>query len=185
MGILRAGGIMAEKKIDKSRRNFLFGAVRRLKNEDADQPVAATASAIDVMKEANGLYVDEQWEEARLKYKDCLKEDQNDADIRYRLGVCSYRVGKYRQAKLEFERCLRIDQKYSDAFLYLGLTMVRLDRPEKAPALWSRYFNPGAVKIQRELNLQLGLLESGQKDPVEVIAQAVEKAIAESGGAVG
>jgi tetratricopeptide (TPR) repeat protein len=176
---------MAEKKIDKSRRNFLFGAVRRLKNEDVEQPVASTAGAIDIIKEANGLYVEEQWEEARLRYKEYLTEDKNDADVRYRLGVCSYKVGKYRQAKLEFERCLRIDQKYTDAFLYLGLTLVRLDRPEKAPALWTRYFNPKAVVVQRELNLQMGLLESGQPDPAEVIAQAVESAIAQSGGNVG
>ena len=175
---------MAEKKIDKSRRNFLFGAVRRLKREE-DQPVASTAGGIEVIKAANALYVDEQWEEARLKYKECLEEDKNDADVRYRLGVCTYKVGKYRQAKLEFERTLRIDQTYQDAFLYLGLTMVRLGRSDKAPGLWSRYFNPSAVKVMRELNLQLGLLESGQPDPDEEIACALEKAIAESGGLVG
>ena len=176
---------MAEKKIDKARRNFLFGAVRRFKNEDPDQPVASTVEVIDVMKEANRLYVEEQWEEARLKYKECLQEDQNDPDVRYRIGVCAYRAGKYRQAKLDFERCLRVDPKYMDAFLYLGLTLVRLDRPEKAPALWSRYFNPKAVVVQRELNLQLGLLETGVTDPPERIAEAVETAIKESGNDVG
>lgn len=176
---------MAEKKIDKSRRNFLFGAVRRFKNEDTDQPVASTAECVDAIRQANALYVDEQWEEARLKYKECLQEDQNDADVRYRLGVCSYRVGKYRQAKLEFERCLRIDRNYADAFLYLGLTMVRLGRTDKVAPLWTRYFNPKAVTVQRELNLQLGLIESGQPDPDDAIAEAVEKAIAQAGGAVG
>ncbi|AMK12964.1 MAG: tetratricopeptide repeat protein [Pseudodesulfovibrio sp.] len=175
---------MAEKKIDKSRRNFLFGAVRRIKREDA-QPVASTAGCIDTVKAANALYVDEKWEEARLKYKECLEGDKNDADVRYRLGVCSYKVGKYRQAKLEFERCLRIDQGYSDAFLYLGLTLVRLGRSDKAPGVWGRYFNPSCVKVMRELNLQLGLMESGQPDPDEEIALAVEKAIAESGDQVG
>ena len=176
---------MGEKKIDKSRRNFLFGAVHRFKNENPDQPVASTAEAIDVMKEANRLYVEEQWEEARLKYKDCLQEDQNDPDIRYRIGVCGYKVGKFRQAKLDFERCLRIDGKYQDAFLYLGLTMVRLGRPEKAPGLWSRYFNPKAVVVQREINLQMGLLETGVIEPPERIAEAVEAAIAEAGTNVG
>ena len=175
---------MAEKKIDKSRRNFLFGAVRRFKNED-DQPVASTASAVDAMKQANSLYLEGQWDEASARYRECLKEDQNDADTRYRIGVCYYRVGKYRQAKLEFERCLRIDQRYADAFLYLGLTMVRLGRSDKVQALWSRYFNPKAVTVQRELNLQLGLIETGQADPDEVIAAAVEKAIAAAGTAVG
>ncbi|WP_207263960.1 tetratricopeptide repeat protein [Desulfovibrio sp. Huiquan2017] len=175
---------MAEKKIDKSRRNFLFGAVRRIRKED-DQPVASTAGGIEVVKAANALYVDEQWEEARLKYKECLEQDKNDADVRYRLGVCSYKRGMFRQAKLEFERALRIDQTYQDAFLYLGLTLVRLGRSDKAPAVWSRYFNPSAVKVMRELNLQLGLIETGQPDPDEDVALAVEKAIAESGGAVG
>jgi len=176
---------MAEKKIDKSRRNFLFGAVRRYKNENPDQPVASTAECVAIINEANGLYVDEKWEEARLKYKECLDSDKNDADIRYRLGVCSYKVGKYRQAKLEFERTLRIDRDYQDAFLYLGLTMVRLDRPLKAPGLWKQYFNPKAVVVQRELNLQLGLLETGVNDPSEVIAEAVEAAILEAGDNVG
>lgn len=176
---------MAEKKIDKSRRNFLFGAVRRFKNEETAGPAASTAACIDVMKEANALYVDEQWEEARQKYRQCLDSDKNDADVRYRLGVCLYRTGLYRQAKLEFERALRIRREYMDAFLYLGLTMVRLDRADKAVALWKRYFNPGAVAVQRELNLQIGLIEEGVGDPPEVIAQAVEKAIVQSGHAIG
>lgn len=176
---------MAEQKIDKSRRNFLFGAARRFKNEDLDQPVASTAEVIDVMKEANRLYVEELWEEARLKYKECLKQDQNDPDLRYRIGVCGYKMGKYRQAKLDLERCLRLDPKYMDAHLYLGLTLVRLGKPEKVSAVWGRYFNPKAVVVQRELNLQLGLLETGVADSPERIAEAVETAIAEAGGNVG
>lgn len=176
---------MAEKKIDKNRRNFLFGAVRRFKNENPDQPVASTAEVVDTMKEANGLYVDENWEEARLKYKECLQADQNDADVRYRLGVCTYKVGKYRQAKLEFERALRIDREYKDAFLYLGLTIVRLGKPEKAVALWKQYYNPRAIPVQRELNLQMGLLETGDQDPPDTMAEAVEKAIVDAGDSIG
>ncbi|WP_319543428.1 tetratricopeptide repeat protein [uncultured Pseudodesulfovibrio sp.] len=176
---------MAEKKIDKARRNFLFGAVRRFKNEDPDQPVASTAECVEAIKEANGLYVDGEFEAARDKYKECLQSDQNDADVRYRLGVCQYKIGKYMQAKVEFERTLRIDRSYQDAFLYLGLTLVRLGKPEKAPGLWSQYFNIKAVVVQRELNLQLGLLETGVIDPPEVIAEAVEAAIKDAGDAVG
>jgi tetratricopeptide (TPR) repeat protein len=176
---------MGEKKIDKSRRNFLFGAVRRFKKEEDQGPAASTAACIDVMKEANALYVDERWEDARQKYKECLDNDKNDADVRYRLGVCLYRTGMYRQAKLEFERALRIRREFMDAFLYLGLVMVRLDKTEKALALWKRYFNPSAVAVQREINLQVGLIEEGVLDPPDAVAQAVEKAIAQSGGAVG
>lgn len=176
---------MAEKKIDKGRRNFLFGAVRRFKNEDPDSPQASTAECMDAVKEANRLYVEEQWEEARLKYKECLKDDQNDPDVRYRIGVCAYKTGKYRQAKLDFERCLRSNPEYMDAFLYLGLTLVRLDRADKVPAVWARYFNPKAVVVQRELNLQLGLLETGVTDAPEKIAEAVETAIVEAGPNVG
>ncbi|MGL1864063.1 MAG: tetratricopeptide repeat protein [Pseudodesulfovibrio sp.] len=176
---------MAEKKIDKSRRNFLFGAVRRYKKEKADGPEASTAEAIDTIKEANSLYVDGMWEDARLKYKECIDCDKNDADIRYRCGVCLYKTGKYRQAKLEFERTLRIQREYKDALLYLGLTMVRLDRAEKAAALWKQYFNPLAVEVQREVNLQIGLMEEGVNDPPGVIAQAVEAAILAAGDGVG
>ncbi len=104
---------MAEKKINTSRRNFLFGAVRRIKNEKVDEPVASTAESIDSIKEANALYVDEKWEEARAKYRQCIENDKNDADVRYRCGVCLYKVGKYRQAKLEFERTLRINREYT------------------------------------------------------------------------
>jgi tetratricopeptide (TPR) repeat protein len=176
---------MAEKKIDKSRRNFLFGAVRRLKKEEIQGPAASTAACIDAMKEANALYVDGQWEAARQKYKECMDGDKNDADVRYRLGVCLYRLGMYRQAKLEFERALRIRREYMDAFLYLGLTLVRLDKTDKALSLWKLYFNPLAVPVQRELNLQIGLIQEGQLDPPEIIAEAVEKAIVQAGQAVG
>ncbi|WP_285907625.1 tetratricopeptide repeat protein [Pseudodesulfovibrio pelocollis] len=176
---------MAEKKIDRSRRDFLMGAVRRFRREENAGPAASTAACIDVMKQANALYVDEQWEEARQKYRQCLEDDKSDADVRYRLGVCLYRTGMYRQAKLEFERALRLRREYMDAFLYLGLTMVRLERPDKALGLWKRYFNPGALAVQRELNLQVGLMEEGVTDPPQTIAEAVEKAIAQAGHAVG
>lgn len=176
---------MAEKKINKSRRNFLFGAVRRAKNEKPDEPVASTAEQVDTIKEANALYIDEQWEEARCKYKECIDCDKNDADVRYRCGVCLYKVGKFRQAKLEFERAIRIDREYKDALLYLGLTMVRLEKPEKAAALWQQYFNPKAIAVQRELNLQIGMMEQGMTDSPDTIAEAVEAAITEAGDAVG
>lgn len=176
---------MAEKKINKSRRNFLMGAVRRVKNVKPDGPAASTAEAIDTIKAANALYIDKQWDNARAKYKQCLESDKNDADVRYRLGVCFYHLEKYRQAKLEFERTLRIDREYKDAFLYLGLTMVRLELPEKAMALWKQYFNPTAIDVQRELNLQLGMLEEGVADAPDAIAQAVENAITKAGDAVG
>lgn len=175
---------MADKKINTSRRNFLMGAINRVKNVKPEGPTASTAEAVDTVKEANACYVDCNWEDARLKYKECLDADKNDADVRYRLGVCLYKTGKYRQAKLEFERALRIRRNFQDAFLYLGLTMVRLDKPEKAVALWKQYFNPKALSVQRELNLQTGLLEEGVIDPSEVIAEAVESAITEAGDAV-
>tara|TARA_Y100001954_G_scaffold239267_4_gene312569 strand:- start:19376 stop:19906 length:531 start_codon:yes stop_codon:yes gene_type:complete len=175
---------MMAKKIDKSRRNFLFGAVRRIKNEKPEGPAASTDEAIDTIKEANALYVDEQWEEARAKYKECIDCDKNDADVRYRCGVCLYKVGKYRQAKLEFERTLRIQREYKDALLYLGLTMVRLEKPEKAVALWKQYFNPQAIGVQRELNLQIGMMEEGMVDSPAEIAEAVETAISEAGDGV-
>lgn len=175
---------MADKKINTSRRNFLMGAVNRVKNTRSVGPTASTADSIEVIKEANCLYVDCKWDEARLKYKECLQSDKNDADVRYRLGVCLYKSGMYRQAKLEFERALRIRREFPDAMLYLGLTMVRLQKPEKALALWKQYFNPKALSVQRELNLQTGLMEEGVMDPPEVIAEAVESAIAEAGDAV-
>lgn len=172
-------------KINKARRNFLFGAVRRFRKEDPDQPIAATADTVDVIRKANAAYVDGRWEEARDGYKEYIQSDKNDADVRYRLGVSLYRLGMYRQAKLEFERCLRLDREYRDAFLYLGLTMVRLERPEKAVPLWKRYFNTNAIPVQRELNLQLGLMESGVADPPETVAESVEQAIAQCGTAIG
>lgn len=172
-------------RIDKSRRNFLLGAIRKVKNEKSTGPEASTAEAVGTIKAANALYIDEKWEEAREKYKECIACDKNDADVRYRCGVCLYKSGKYRQAKLEFERALRIDREYKDALLYLGLTMVRLDKPEKAVALWKQYFNPKAIPVQRELNLQIGMIEENMADSSETIAVAVEEAIVAAGDSVG
>ena len=176
---------MAKKEIDKSRRNFLLGAVRRIKNEKPDGPVASSAACIDTIKQANALYVEHDWAAARLKYRECVKDDKNDADVRYRLGVCLYREGKFRQAKLEFERAVRLRRDYQDGLLYLGLTMVRLGKPEKAVALWKQYFNPSAVAVQRELNLHIGMMEEGMADSAYDIAEAVEAAIAQAGDQVG
>lgn len=174
---------MAKKKddIDVSRRNFLMGfrALREKDPEEAHVPVAKTDKTFELLKEANLAYKARQWEEAAEKYREFLKQESRNPDARFRLGRSLYQLGKFMQCKIEFEQVLRLRTDDQDAVLYLGLALMRLKRPEKAMVIWRMYRNLKAMPIQREVNIQLAFLESGDMEPPppEQMADAVEQAI--------
>ena len=170
---------MADKKerIDASRRRLFTGAFNRLRGkQESEIVVAETESALPALKKAEAAYRAGDYETAVDQYRAFLAVESTNTDARFRLGRCLYKMEKYLQAKIEFERVLYTKRQDNDAFLYLGLTLCRLDRPQKAVALWRQFFDTSRIALQREVNVQLGLLEMGEDEApsgVEV-AMAVE-----------
>lgn len=188
---------MSAKKKSKnlSRRDFLFGGLRRLRGEDKDdapeqQDFAILAAATEGVtksdaqkaKEAfvrgNEAYAIAEYGEAVPEYRECVRLFPAHLEARKRLGYCLYRIQQYIQAKVEFERVLKETKKDNYSSLYLGLTMARLGKADKALAAWKGYFNPDEVRIMRELNLQMALLESPEKPDLDDVVEQVEEAIA-------
>ncbi|WP_147819961.1 tetratricopeptide repeat protein [Salidesulfovibrio onnuriiensis] len=170
---------MAKKtKVNASRRNFLFGAVRRLKGEEVgDGPIAATTETIPLLTRANGHYAAGEYEEATEAYREYLKIEKNDLDVRLQLGKCMYAAGKYAASRVEFKRVLKVREKDSEAIVYLGLTHARNGNLEQAAAAWEDFFDISNVALLRELNLQKGLIETRDAESPELVAEAVEKAL--------
>jgi TolA-binding protein len=172
-----------KKKVDLSRRNFLMG-FRRLQKQEPEEEQAPQASLDEtyaLLREANLAFRDQEYEKARELYKEFLMEEPRNADARLRLGRCLYAAGKFIQAKVEFERVLRERRDDKQAMLHLGLALARLNKPGKAAVIWQMYFDPEAIPVQREINVQLAFLESDDADAPDgqSMADAVEAAMEE------
>ena len=177
---------MADKKKPQklSRRGFLFGSFRnkedREKPQSAAKPIAAREVNLDILAEANVAYENERYDEAAEKYKEFIKIEPQNADARKRLGHCLYKAERYIQAKVEFERAIRILGKDNFSYLYLGLLLCRAGAGKKAVPVWKLYFDPENITLQREINLQIALIESDPEASFEEAADMVEKIIAET-----
>lgn len=175
----------SKKSGSVSRRDFLFGAAKRLKFEhlEEEKPKAKApklqGEMAEYLREAFTAYSAGDYEKAAGAYRKCLKVDAEDIESRRRLGYCLYRMGKYIQAGVEFERVLYTQKKDNFASLYLGLAMARMDKKEKAVAAWKKYFNTEEIIIQREINLQLALMEQPEHPELAQIADEIEAVVDE------
>lgn len=185
---------VSEKKKSKplSRRDFLFGGLRKLRGEDdapKKQDFAALAAATqgvtkDEAQEAkaafgrgNEAYAVADYTAAIPEYRQCVKLFPAHLEARKRLGYCLYRTGQFIQARVEFDRVLRETKKDNYSALYLGLTYAQMGKVEKAVAAWRQYYNTDEVRIMRELNLQIALLESPEKPDLADVVEEIEEAI--------
>lgn len=185
---------MSKKKDNAvSRRDFLFGGLRRLRGDDEPQPkkqqfsslAAATegvtkddaAKAKEAFVKANALYAQAEYETAWPLYRECVQLFPAHLEARKRLAYCHYRLGRHLQARVEFERVLHDAKKDNFSSLYLGLCYCHLNKADKAVEAWKGYFNPEEVRIMRELNVQVAMLESPAPPELEAVAELVEEAI--------
>jgi len=180
--------VSEKKKEPLSRRDFLFGGLRKLRGEDRPEAAALAAAtqgvAPDTARQAkeaflrgNQAYAVADYAAAIPEYRECIRLFPAHLEGRKRLGYCLYRTGQFLQARLEFERVLREAKKDNFSALYLGLTCARMEQPEKAVAAWRQYHNTDEVRIMRELNLQIALLESPEKPDLADVAEEVEETI--------
>lgn len=171
-----------QKKDAMSRRELLFGAVKKLRREDEwqeirDEEQAKSKEAANALAQANMLLEQGDYEKAAEKYRALLKQDPGFLEAHRRLGYCLYRLDKFIQAKVEFERVLYHRKRDNFSNLYLGLVLARLGKPEKAAVVWKNYFNPDEIDISREINIQLAMLETEEPPGAEAMADAVEDVV--------
>lgn len=168
-----------------SRRDILFGGLRKLRSFGEEKgPAAPEAKAAPPaselakrLAEAHAAFKAADYEAAAEAYRSCSRLDTNHPDVRRRLGYCLYRLGQYVQARVELDRALRLLTKDNFTSLYLGLTLARMGRPKDAVAAWRAYYNPDEIRIMRELNLQIALLEAPEPTTAEAAADAVEESV--------
>lgn len=159
-----------------SRRDLLFGMVRRLRETSGDKPVSGIGADIGA---ADAAYVRKDWAVARDLYKEVLKADRAHKEARVRQGLCHYHLGEYVQAK---DTLLMVFKQYpSDylACLYLGLAYARRDQLEKCMEVWKGFVDRDHIGVMREINVQRALYETGEIMTGTEVAQSVEQALAQ------
>ncbi|MDP2847291.1 MAG: tetratricopeptide repeat protein [Humidesulfovibrio sp.] len=170
-----------KEEIDVSRRRLLFGFLDRARGAES-APMAAASQTAPMLAQANTAYAAADFPAAAGFYKSFLQAESDNAEARQRYGECLYRQGQYIQAKVEFERLLQKDRKNNRAILFLGLVLARLDRVQKAAVVWKLFFDPHSVVLQRELNLQIALVETAAEEQLPAaasVADAVERVLAQ------
>lgn len=170
---------MAKDEIDVSRRRLLFGFLDRVRGGE-QTPMASASTTAPMLAAANAAFGAGSFEAAAGHYREFLKHETENREAHQRLGECLYRLGQYIQAKVEFERVLQKNHKDTRALLFLGLALARLERVEKAAVVWKLHFDPHNVSVQRELNIQIALIETAGEDDKPhhaAVADAVERVL--------
>ena len=158
---------MAQEEIDVKRRRLLFGFMDTLRGKSEPEPMATASQTAPILAEANAAFAAGSWEAALAPFRTFLEAERENVEARQRLGECLYNLGRYIPAKVEFERILQRNRSNNRAILFLGLVLARLERVQKAAVVWKLYFDPHNVTLQRELNLQIALVESAVVPVVE------------------
>jgi tetratricopeptide (TPR) repeat protein len=174
---------MAADSGKMSRRDLLFGSVRRLrKNAEAaadlttdNSPLKPGKPKVTMLELGEDALRSGELDKAVRRLRECVQADFNDADARLALGEALYRMGKHVQARVELERAMRLRPKDNLARLYLGLALLRMGRADKARTVWEDYFDPENLELQREISVQLAYLESEEELDLPGIADTVER----------
>lgn len=157
-----------------SRRDLLFGMVRRLRDTTGEKPVSGIG--VDIAA-ADAAYARKDHAAARDLYKDVLKTNRTHQEARVRLGLCHYHLGEYVQAKDTLLMALRQHPGNSLASLYLGLAYARRDQLEKCMDVWKGFVHRDQIGLMREINVQRALFEMGEPLRGADVAEAVERAM--------
>ncbi|GAU08825.1 tetratricopeptide repeat protein [Desulfoplanes formicivorans] len=164
-----------------SRRDFLFSAVRRVRQnvEEAgsvsvSKPVSGIGKEI---READQLFGQGKWEQARDAYKEVLAREPHHLEARVQVMICHYRLDEINPAKVCARQVLQKDPANHTARLFLGLAWLKKDNLEKAMEAWDGYFDTTNPQVLREVNVHKALFESGEELDCQAVAREMEKVI--------
>ena len=159
-----------------TRRDILFGLKNRFKQTES--PLRTTE--IDgSAREVNALIREERFSEATALLRQTLKKSPDHLQAGQKLGYCLMKLGELERAAAVLGQVLLIRPRDNFSNLYLGLIRAKEEDLESALAHWKNYFNVDQPIIQRALNLQLALHESGGPTSPSEAAEHIEQAIQE------
>lgn len=160
-----------------SRRDLLFGPIRRWRETGEDKPVSGIGADIGAADEA---FARKDYPAAKNLYKDILKTNRLHKEARVRLGLCHYFLGEYLQAK---DALLMVTKQHPQEYLarlYLGLSYARRKQVEKCMHAWKDFVDREHIGVMREINAHKALYETGEILDGIAVADAVEKALAKA-----
>lgn len=117
--------------------------------------------------------------EAIAGLRTLLKKSPDHVQAQRKLGYCLLQAGRLSEAVRVFEAILSRHPNDAFALLHQGLALTRQDRLAEAISVWRRYMNTDQPVIQRALNLQIALYETGGPSSPEQVAENIQQAIAE------
>lgn len=159
-----------------TRRDILFGLRNRFKQTESP---LRTSEIDGPSRDVNALIAHERFAEAADQLRAILKKSPDHFQAGQKLGYCLMKLGELDRAAGILEQLLEIRPRDNFAHLYLGMIRARQGSSESALAHWKEYFNVDQPIIQRALNLQLALHESGGPSTASDMAEHVEQAIQE------
>jgi len=159
-----------------SRRDIFRALTGRLR-QDA---TPAFPTGIDPLSKAIDHLINQgRYSEASTRLQSLLAKSPDHVQARRKLGYCLFQIGKVSEAEQTFAHILTQTPHDSFALLHQGLTLAKQDRIAEAVAVWRRYFNTDQPVIQRAVNLQIALFETGGPSDSEDMVNHIQKAIAE------
>jgi tetratricopeptide (TPR) repeat protein len=165
-----------------SRRDFLFSAVRRVRqnvDEAGSVSVSKPVSGIgQKISEADDLFGQGRWQEARDVYKEVLAREPHHIEARVQVMICHYKLGEINPAKVCARQVLLKDPDNHTAKLFLGLAWLKKDNLEKAMEAWEGYFDTSNPRVLREVNVHKALFETGEALDCQAVAREIERVMA-------
>lgn len=159
-----------------SRRDMLRALTGRLRQDATPQAPTGRdpqSRAIDRLIDQNQL------EDAITGLQTLLEKSPDHLQAQRKLGYCLLQAGRLSEAGRMFETILARHPHDVFTLLHFGLVLTRQDRLPEAISVWRRYMNTDQPVIQRALNLQIALYETGGPSSPEQVAENIQQAIAE------
>lgn len=165
-----------------SRRDFLFGLVNRFRS---DQYWAEATGFDPSSQDVDPLIREGDYSAAIHSLKQRLEKTPDNVQARQKLAYCHLQENELEESIRQFREILKQKQQDNFTLLYLGLALAKHGNTEQATLCWREYFNVNHPVIQREINLQLSLYDTGaarNKDMVNGIEEAIREQARIKGG---
>lgn len=130
-------------------------------------------------KSIDSLMAQGRFAEASTKLRRLLDKSPDHVQARRKLGYCLMQTGQRAEAEQELSTILTHYPHDPFALLHQGLNLVVQRRLPEAISVWRKYFNTDQPVIQRAVNLQIALFETGGPSEPEEVAAHIQQAIAE------
>lgn len=158
-----------------TRRQMLSSLVGRFKQRDTFE--RDPASIVIDLSSPNDLFQNGEYEQAAIELRQILNKHPDYLPGQKLFCLCLLKANHFLHAKQVLQEIKKKQGTESFCSLYLGLIAAKQGELQQAVQFWQNYKNLKQPIIQREINLQLALIEQEMTSDTRDIAQKVEQAI--------